>query len=92
VSRSEAGQEKALLVLESGSWKELERVSLDLGPRYWSATAAAAPPSAAMRRGDRLRWTVAEADLEAAEPQIQELRSQGALDCQQDSQPYRPCG
>ena len=26
----------------------------------------------------RLRWTVAEADLEAAEPRIQQLRSEGS--------------
>jgi hypothetical protein len=53
VSRGEAEQEKALLVLETGSWKEVERIPLDLGPRHFSATAAGAEPPAALRPGDK---------------------------------------
>ena len=53
MSRGEAEQEKALLVLEAGSWKEVERIPLDLGPRHFSATAAGAQPPATLRPGDK---------------------------------------
>ena len=53
MSRGEAEQEKALLVLEAGSWKETERIALDIGPRHFSATAAAGEPPATLRPGDR---------------------------------------
>ena len=37
VSRSEAGQAKALVVLDS-DWQELERIPLDVGPRHFNLT------------------------------------------------------
>jgi hypothetical protein len=41
VTRSEAGQCKALLVLESASgWKEVDSLPLDLGPRHFSPAPA----------------------------------------------------
>ena len=53
MSRGEAEQEKALLVLEAGSWKETENIPLDLGPRHFSAAAAGAQPPTALRPGDK---------------------------------------
>lgn len=64
MSRSEAGQSKALVVLDR-EWQELERIPLDLGPRHFNLTDAqpVLPPD--LRPGDKYallprgRWHVA---------------------------------
>lgn len=40
-------------MLEAGSWKEVERIPLDVGPRHFSATAARPLPAASLRPGDK---------------------------------------
>lgn len=104
------------MVLEAGSWKQIDRIPLDIGPRHFATTTAQAQPPSTLRPGDklafinirdsfwrptctcvgscgngiaqfgsllaslhlrRLRWTVPEAVLDAAEPRIQQLRSEG---------------
>lgn len=52
VSRSEAGQAKALVVLDS-NWQELERIPLDLGPRYFNVTDAQPMLPQDLRAGDK---------------------------------------
>lgn len=52
VSRSEAGQQKALLVLDT-EWRELERIPLDLGARHFSLASAVPEVPYDLRAGDR---------------------------------------
>jgi len=52
VSRSEAGQQKELLVLDS-DWQEIERIPLDLGPRHFALTSASPALPADLRSGDK---------------------------------------
>lgn len=54
VSRSEAGQHKALLVLDH-TWREVpgERIPLTIGPRHYSAVGAGSPALAGLKPGDR---------------------------------------
>ena len=52
VSRSEAGQQKALLVLDT-DWRELERIPLDLGARHFSLASAVPEVPSDLRAGDR---------------------------------------
>ncbi len=52
VSRSEAGQQKELLVLDS-NWQELERIPLDLGPRHFALTSVSPVLPADLRPGDK---------------------------------------
>ena len=51
VSRSEAGQAKALLVLDQ-DFALVEQIPLDIGPRHFAA-ASGAPPPQDLRPGDR---------------------------------------
>ena len=52
VSRSEAGQQKELLVLDS-NWQELERIPLDVGPRHFALSSATPALPADLRPGDK---------------------------------------
>ncbi len=52
VSRSEAGQQKALLVLDS-DWRETDRIPLDIGPRFHSLSSAQPDFPTDLRAGDR---------------------------------------
>ncbi len=52
VSRSEAGQQKALLVLDA-AWREQGRIPLDLGARHFNLASAAPALPANLRAGDR---------------------------------------
>lgn len=57
MSRSETGQAKELLVLNS-SWQEVETIPLDIGPRFFDLPAASASDAAGdlppdLRQGDR---------------------------------------
>lgn len=52
VSRSEAGQQKALLVLDS-DWRETDRIPLDIGPRFHTLSSAQPDFPADLRSGDR---------------------------------------
>lgn len=53
VSRSEAGQQKHLLVLDS-DWRQTEEILLDLGPRFHAMTGAQPSLPQGLRPGDRL--------------------------------------
>jgi len=68
VSRSEAGQKKELLVLDSLTWTEgaNARISLDIGPKHFAVHGAdgAAPTSA--KPGDVIRWTIPIEALDSA--------------------------
>ena len=57
VSLSEAGQAKRLMLLDA-NWTPLQEIPLDLGPRYFALSGAAAAPPAGLRAGDRVRWTL----------------------------------
>ena len=52
VSRSEAGQRKHLLVLDS-NWQRTDEVLLDLGPRFHAMTGAEPVLPEDLRPGDR---------------------------------------
>lgn len=52
VSRSESGQQKALLLLDA-AWREVERIPLDMGARHFSLASAAPALPADLRAGDR---------------------------------------
>ena len=52
VSMAEAGQQKALLVLDA-SWQEVERIPLELGPRFHALSAASPQLPPDLRPGDR---------------------------------------
>lgn len=55
VSRSEAGQQKQLLILDE-HFQEVEALDLDVGPRHYALAHAAATPDslpASLRRGDK---------------------------------------
>ena len=52
VSRSEAGQQKHLLVLDS-HWRQTEEILLDLGPRFHAMAGAAPALPPGLRPGDR---------------------------------------
>ena len=52
MSRSEAGQQKALLVLDA-AWREQGRIPLDLGARHFNLASAAPALPANLRAGDR---------------------------------------
>ena len=52
VSRSEAGQQKHLLVLDS-DWRQTEEILLDLGPRFHAMTGAQPSLPQGLRPGDR---------------------------------------
>jgi hypothetical protein len=49
---AEAGQQKALLVLDR-HWAELERIELDIGPRFHALSSAAPQLPPGLRAGDR---------------------------------------
>lgn len=53
VSRSEAGQQKHLLVLDS-DWRQTEEILLDLGPRFHAMMGAQPSLPQGLRPGDRL--------------------------------------
>ncbi|KAK9831419.1 hypothetical protein WJX81_003210 [Elliptochloris bilobata] len=77
VSRSEAGQQKALLVLDA-AWREVERIPLDLGARHFSLASAVPALPAHLRSGDRVRWTLPEPEmLDTAGGLVADLRSRG---------------
>ncbi|KAK9914871.1 hypothetical protein WJX75_001641 [Coccomyxa subellipsoidea] len=77
VSRSETGQQKALLVLDS-DWRETDRIPLDIGPRFHTLSSAQPDFPADLRSGDRVRWTLPDSShLESAEGTVQELQSKG---------------
>ena len=52
VSRSEAGQVKALLILDK-DFAVVEQIPLDIGPRYFAVEPGSAPPPEGLRTGDR---------------------------------------
>ena len=52
MSRSESGQQKALLLLDA-AWQEVERIPLDVGARHFSLASAAPTLPAGLRAGDR---------------------------------------
>ena len=52
MSRSEAGQSKELLILDS-SWQEVEVVPLDIGPRFFDLPASMDRDLPELRPGDR---------------------------------------
>lgn len=52
VSRSEAGQQKHLLVLDS-KWRQTEEILLDLGPRFHALAGAEPALPQNLRPGDR---------------------------------------
>lgn len=52
VSRSESGQQKALLLLDA-AWQEVERIPLDVGARHFSLASAAPALPSDLRAGDR---------------------------------------
>ncbi len=54
MSRSEAGQQKALLVLDS-DWRETDRILLDVGPRFHMLSSVEPEFPANLREGDRYR-------------------------------------
>ncbi|BDA43191.1 hypothetical protein COCOBI_04-2030 [Coccomyxa sp. Obi] len=77
VSRSEAGQQKALLVLDS-DWRETDRIPLDVGPRFHILSTAEPGFPADLRKGDRVRWTLPDSShLESTESIVQQLKSRG---------------
>ncbi|KAL3150757.1 hypothetical protein ABBQ32_000532 [Trebouxia sp. C0010 RCD-2024] len=77
VSRSEAGQQKHLLVLDS-DWQELERIPLDLGPRHFALTSASPALPADLRPGDKVKWTLPDPDaIEGAQKMTQDLLDKG---------------
>ena len=85
VSRSEAGQKKELIVLDSQTWVEgaNARVSLDIGPKHFAVEGvdASAPPTA--RPGDIIRWTLPieamDAVSDAVPSVVQKARDQGFI-------------
>ncbi|KAL3137671.1 hypothetical protein ABBQ38_004946 [Trebouxia sp. C0009 RCD-2024] len=77
VSRSEAGQQKHLLVLDS-NWQELERIPLDLGPRHFALTSASPALPADLRPGDKVKWTLPDPDaMKGAQKMTQDLLDRG---------------
>ncbi|KAL0053768.1 hypothetical protein WJX82_010500 [Trebouxia sp. C0006] len=77
VSRSEAGQQKELLVLDS-NWQELERIPLDVGPRHFALSSATPALPADLRPGDKIKWTLPEPEAaEEAQKLTQQLLDQG---------------
>ena len=60
VSRSEAGQVKELLVLNSQTWVEGSnaRVGLDIGPKHFVVEGLEASVPSKARPGDIIRWTL----------------------------------
>lgn len=52
VSKSEAGQQKRLLVLDS-AWQVVEEIPVDLGPRHFAVGGEAPQLPAGVRSGDR---------------------------------------
>ncbi|KAK9812526.1 hypothetical protein WJX73_005975 [Symbiochloris irregularis] len=80
VSRSEATQQKRLLVLNR-DWELEEEIPLDIGPRHFSlstqADAVTELPSD-LRPGDRVQWMFESVEQsQEAEPAVQELKDQG---------------
>ncbi|KAK9831282.1 hypothetical protein WJX74_010231 [Apatococcus lobatus] len=79
VSRSEAGQCKELLILDS-KWQEVAVVPLDIGPRFFDLPASGEHMDKAfadVRQGDRVRMTV-QAGSTPEEAVMQKLRDVGA--------------
>ncbi|KAL0029555.1 hypothetical protein WJX79_003952 [Trebouxia sp. C0005] len=77
VSRSEAGQQKELLVLDS-NWQELERIPLDVGPRHFALSSATPALPADLRPGDKIKWMLPEPEAaEEAQKLTQQLLDQG---------------
>ncbi|KAK9830414.1 hypothetical protein WJX72_011641 [[Myrmecia] bisecta] len=77
VSRSEAGQEKALLLLNR-EWQVVERISLDVGPRHYNLSTQAATLPAGVRPGDRVKYVFeSEESAETAQEVVQQLETQG---------------
>ena len=52
VSRSEAGQQKHLIVLDS-NWRQVDEVLLDIGPRFHAMAGAEPTLPQDIRSGDR---------------------------------------
>ena len=95
VSRGEAGQQKALLVLDAAAgWKVQEEIPLDVGPRHYDvkyplvvdpgeseqSTAAAATTLSlpeGLRRGDRVRLTLAPEHIKSQTKSLKSLTAQG---------------
>jgi len=83
VSRSEAGQTKELLILDTKTWTEGDhkRIALDIGPKHFAVDGAeaAVPPSA--KPGDVIRWTIPieamDAVSDAVPPAVRQAREQG---------------
>jgi hypothetical protein len=82
VSRSEEGQQKELLLLDS-NYQVLSTIPLDLGPRHFTADtplpeALLALREGTLRPGDRLRLTVAQPLMEPAmQAEYQQLLDAG---------------
>eukprot|EP00873_Tetraselmis_striata_P041002 jgi/Tetstr1/461266/TSEL_006393.t1 len=82
VSRSEAGQAKALTVLDA-SWRPVGEIAMDAGPRHFLLAGAAGVPGAAerpaVRPGDKVRFQL-ENETPSAEEQevIDGLVAEGA--------------
>uniref|UniRef100_A0A061SMF6 Calcineurin-like phosphoesterase domain-containing protein n=1 Tax=Tetraselmis sp. GSL018 TaxID=582737 RepID=A0A061SMF6_9CHLO len=75
VSRSEAGQVKALSVLDA-DWRHVDAIRLDLGPRFFVASAA--DPPQRVRRGDRVRLLLdGQTPSPSEESLMRELKEQG---------------
>ena len=55
----EGGQPKRAVLLDAHTWRHIEDVSLDIGPRHFETAGAlpAVDPSWGVRRGDVVRWT-----------------------------------
>ena len=83
VSRSEAGQVKELIILDSGKWVEgeNERVKLDIGPKHFAVEGVEAFVPSSARAGDIIRWTLPidaiESASDAVPAVIQKARDDG---------------
>lgn len=92
VSRSEAGQDKALLVVDrTKGWQVVEEVPLDFGPRHFDAALQPAAgqngnggdPARALvlpeglRRGDRVRVALPRDEVAAQKKAIKQLAAKG---------------
>ena len=83
VSRSEAGQKKELIVLDSKTWVEGSnaRVELDIGPKHFAVEGLDASAPTTARPGDIIRWTLpieaVESATSAVPAAIQAARDRG---------------
>lgn len=74
VTRSESGQEKKLLVLNSAErWSITEELPLDIGPRFFNSMENDLP----LRIGDRVRLTLDEEAIKRHKQEISNLQSEG---------------